>query len=274
MKKFKTLSRFMALSLGLVSTCLVGFYFHQEKVIFFPDPLPKDFQYQTEVHLIEKYLVLDDATRLNYIMLTPESHKGVLLYFHGNAGNIDRWLSTVAEISKNTGWAVAMIDYPGFGKNYAISLPKTEAPLREMAIKFYDEVRANFQKDLPLVVYGRSLGTGIASSLALDRKVDGLLLESPYISIAEMGVETYPFLTRSFARFHLDNEANLKALGVLPIIIFHGEKDTVIPFRHGQVLSQVSAHIRWVPVSEGTHSNLSSFSEYHLGLINFLNQIR
>lgn len=240
---------------------LVALYFNQEKLLFFPEKIPESYQFHFQQPFRESKLTLASGETVDYLIFNPNSKKGVILYFHGNAGSLRDWGYVANDIASKTGWSIWIMDYPGFGKNSG-SLPKTEKLLIEMGRAFRNAI-SHENKDLPFVIFGRSLGSGIATILASEKAPDGLILETPYRSIARLGHEIYPFLPEAFSRFDLNSEKTLpKVDSKTAILILHGTQDRVIPFAHGEILSTLKLQAQFVAFQGGDHNNLSSFPSY------------
>ncbi len=258
------------------------FYFTQERLLFFPEVLPSNFKFEFSGEFSEHNLQVGES-KINYLTFRGGSPKGVIIYFHGNAGSLQNWGFVAERLANVSGWEVVIVDYPGFGKSSG-PLPKTERPLLEVARAMKNEVLKS-SKQRPVVVFGRSLGSGIATALAKEWPVAGLILETPYRSLARLGHEIYPFLPEFFCRFDLDNERDLAALNQTPdstsnstsslnstpTLILHGHEDEVIPFAHGEFLSRSHGQIEFVAIQGGRHNDLAKFAEFESTILNFLN---
>ncbi len=114
---------------------------------------------------------------LNIVQFTTNSNKkGIVLYFHGNRQNIERYGKFAPAFTKN-GYEVWMMDYPGFGKTTG---KRTEQVMYDDAFLVY---KTAIKETLPqnIIIYGKSLGTGIAANLALKYKCQQLILDTPYL---------------------------------------------------------------------------------------------
>ena len=252
----------------LCLSAVAWFWFNQEKWIFFPDRLNQDFTFNFPTEFKEKILTLNSGENINYLTFNENSKKGMVLYFHGNAGSLKDWGFVGSELSKRTGWGVCIMDFPGFGKSKG-NLPKNHRVLVEMGRAFRDEILKN-NPERPLVVFGRSIGTGIAVALAADKNVTGIILETPYRSIAKLGREFYPFLPEAFSRFDLDNEKMMKSFESIPTLIIHGTNDSIIPYTHAKVLSDLNPAFELVTIEGGDHNNLREFPLYWPSVESFL----
>ena len=126
-----------------------------------------------------------------------------------------------------------LAEYRGYGGNPGT--PSEEG--------FYADGRAALDflaaREVPaarIVLYGESLGTGVAVQLALERRVGAVVLEAPFTSAVDVGADIYPFLpVRLLARDRFDSIAKIAAIGA-PLLVLHGEADKVVPVRFGRAL--------------------------------------
>ncbi len=243
-------------------------YFNQERLVFFPEKLPGNFRFDFPTPFLEANIQLRSGEKINYLVFNAESTQGTILYFHGNAGSLKDWGFVASDLVKHTGWAVCIMDFPGYGKSVG-QLPKSEKVLLEMGRALRSKLLQE-KPHLPMVLFGRSIGSGIATALAVEGRPIGLILESPYRSIAKLGKEIYPFLPEAFSRFDLDNEKALSTLNDLPVLIVHGSADDVIPINHSRVLSGLNAEINLVVIADAGHNNLAGFPGYWPSVQEFL----
>ncbi len=247
----------------------VGFYFFQEKFLFHPQTLPANYQYQFSTPFKEVNLQLDKQTNFNIIQFLPNNDtvaKGVVLYFHGNRENINRYQPFAINFTKN-GYEVWMCDYPTFGKSTG-SL--NETILYTEAEQLYLLARAKFGKD-SIVIYGKSLGTGIAANLASKQYCKRLILETPYYNIATLA-------HHFFWMYPVDNMLHYKILSnqyvqqtKAPITIFHGTDDGVVPYNNAvQFAANFKQGDELITIENGKHNNLNEFPLFHQKLDSLL----
>lgn len=173
LKLLKSIIRIFFLSYALF---LFFTYIFQARLIFLPSKIPKGFTYNFDSEFTEYNDTIEGNLINSVLFSTPES-KGLILYFHGNAGDMRSWGEVAQEITEKTHWNVWMIDFPGYGKSEGkIS---TAEDLYKVGTYFYQKSK-NENPEHKVVLYGRSIGSGIASHLASQNNVDGLILESPY----------------------------------------------------------------------------------------------
>ena len=235
----------------------VVLYFLQDTFLFHPVPLPADYTYHFAVPFQEVNVSINKKENLNFIKFFPKDSvkKGVVLYFHGNMENINRY-AKFADLFTNKGYEVWMPDYPGFGKSTG---KLTEEKLYEVASLTYRLANGNYSKD-NIVIYGKSLGTGIASQLAAVKDCRALILETPYYSIPDLFshyVSFYP--TRLLSKYKIPIYKYLPNVKI-HILIFHGTADEVIPYRCAVKLkSSLKPTDEFVSIQGGQHNNLNNF---------------
>jgi uncharacterized protein len=178
-----------------------------------------------------------------------------VLFFHGNAGNIAGRLGT-AEMMVRRGISTFHLDYRGYGRSRG---EPSEAGVRrdaEAALAWLAGVRGGEER---IVVHGRSLGGAVAAGLALNRNVAGVVLESTFTSLEEMGAEVYPFLPAFLFRRLRGRFDALGAVSRLrtPVLVVHGTADDLIPFRMGEALHERASEPKtFYPVAGAGHNDL------------------
>ncbi len=158
-----------------------------------------------------------------------------LLWFHGNAGNINRRLDNLKMLNDRVPVNVFIIDYRQYGKSEGkVSEKGTYLDAGAALAYLHSRKDVNNEK---IIFFGRSLGSAVAVELALKEKCCALILETPFTSIKEMGKELYPFLYigLNFLRTKYDSLSKIKGIKV-PILILHGDKDELVPIEHGRKL--------------------------------------
>jgi len=157
----------------------------------------------------------------------------VLLYCHGNAGNVSTRVSKAA-LFHRLGLSVLLFDYRGYGKSAGSPSEQGTYLDAEAAWRYINETK-RFPPD-KIVIYGESLGNGIALETALSHPPKALILDSAFTSIVDMGREVFPWLpVRLMVTMHYDNLAKIPRIRC-PVLVMHSREDRVVPFRMGQAL--------------------------------------
>jgi uncharacterized protein len=235
-------------------------YFFQTRLMFYPGKLAKDYKFRTVPLREEVFIKTEDGETINGLFFPGEDKSRIILYFHGNAGDLSGW-QFVAEDLLPSGVSVFIIDYRGYGKSTGSISEKGLYADADAAYQFLIE-KKKFKPD-SIVVYGRSIGSGVAVEIASRKKCGGLILESSYSSLATLANEKVPFFFPSFylrAKFNnLDKIMQVSA----PIAFLHGSHDTLIPPAHSQLLYEKFRGKKiFVLVEDGQHNDLHAFPAF------------
>ena len=181
-------------------------------------------------------LALRDGTKLAGWYLRPQSPTSsrppwpALLWFYGNGENIAS-IGPIVRDFQPPGAALLVVDYPGYGGSGGRA---TEASIYEAADAAYAAVARRPEVDRARIyVYGRSLGSAVASHVAARHAVAGLVLESPFTNALDIAREHYALFPRFIVRLRLDNLANLRQVRC-PVLVFHGTADRLAPLAMGR----------------------------------------
>lgn len=265
--QIKRLKRLLLVALGIYIMIGTSLYFLQEKLLFLPIKLTQDFNYEFTQSFEELFLYPEKDVKINAIHFKAPNSKGVVLYFHGNAGNLDRW-GKITENLVNWDFDVFVIDYRTYGKSIG---KLSEEALYNDAQYCYDYLKKSYEEK-NIIIYGRSLGTGIASYLAHKNNPKKVFLEAPYFSIADVARRRFPiFPVSMLLKYKLPTNQYLKEVNC-PIILIHGMADKVVPFKSGKKLVEMRLpNLNFVPIEEGGHNNLVEFEDYEKALNIWLN---
>lgn len=246
----------------------IALYFFQEKIIFQSKRLAKDYQFKFDQPFTEKNIACNATTSFNMVQFHAQtiSAKGVVIYFHGNKENINHYAKYAVNFTKN-GYDVLMPDYPTFGKSTGRI---SEEILYEESILVYNLAR---EKYLPqeIIIYGRSLGTGIAARLASIKDCKRLILETPYKNFPALlhhYLWMYPISWKQ--KYKIPTYQYLQNVKV-PVTIFHGTKDEIIPYKKTiELKSALKNGDEFISIEKGKHNNLNDFDLYHQKLDSLL----
>jgi alpha-beta hydrolase superfamily lysophospholipase len=229
----------------------------QEKLIFTPIKLVDTFEYKYSTNFVEKELEVEQGVFLNGLHFKVNNPKGLILYFHGNDGSLERWGAVYEDFVKH-GYDVLMYDYRGYGKSD--NEIKSQKELYQDAQLIYDAAKKLYEEQ-NIIVYGRSIGTGVASSLLEENNPKLLVLETPYYNMLHLIKShfRYPVGASLILRYRLANNKHIKNAEV-PVYLFHGTADETIPYSHTVKLSNIEgSEITLITIPEGEHSNLSEY---------------
>lgn len=255
-----------ALFIYLVVCALV--FFLQSRLIFLPTVESPEFVYKLATPHKEWSMETPNGGFINGLLITPQNSKGMVFYLHGNAGSIKRWRFMAEEIS-TYGYDVCILDYRGYGKSRG---KKKELWMHEDVKFCFDEISKSYEGK-PVIIYGRSLGSGFATRLAAYRKVDGLILETPFYSLLDVASSYFPFLpVKLLLRFRFRSDNHIKRVKY-PCIIFHGTRDRVVPYSSAlKIYAKVSdqENFKMITLQGARHNNLNAYPLFRDELKNFL----
>ena len=175
-----------------------------------------------------------DGTKLHGWYLPGEAGKPMVIFCHGNAGNISHRVDNL-RLLRELGLGVFIFDYRGYGQSEGQASEEGTYSDMRGAIDWLKE--RGWATD-QLIYFGRSVGAGVALQLAVEQPPAGVVLESPFTSIRAMGRHHYPLLWQLAgwaldARY--DNHAKIGQLKA-PLLVFHGDRDNIVPHRMGKEL--------------------------------------
>ncbi len=233
-------------------------YFFQEKLIFQPTKLPQDYQYTFSEPFTEFSLEAKDGAVLNAIHFKREDPKGVILYFHGNAGDLARW-GEIATFFTKKGYDVVLMDYRTYGKSTG---KLGEDKLFADAQLFYDYVLKRYPEK-EILVYGRSLGATFATHVASNNSPAKLVLETPFYNLYAAAKHRFAFLPlKLLLRYRFESNKYIQNVKC-PLVIYHGTEDSVVPYESGKQLFEMApTPKKFITVPHGKHNNLGTFPEY------------
>lgn len=243
-------------------------YFLQEKLLFKPEKLPKDFQFYYENQTVEEHnLETRDGAVINGLLFRVLKPKGVVFYLKGNSKSIKGWGKFAVDFTRH-GYSVLMVDYRGFGKSTG---KRSQKAIKNDLQYVYNKMRERIEEK-KIIIYGRSLGSGFATKLASVNNPKMLILDAPYYSLTKVTARYAPFMPLSIVmRYPLPTYKWIKYVQC-PIHIIHGTNDKLIPFKTSVKLSKIKPKItRLYTVLGGGHKNLNNFESYHKMLGEILN---
>jgi pimeloyl-ACP methyl ester carboxylesterase len=248
----------------------IALYFLQDALLFHPVRLKADHQFDFTSPHKEIIVAIGPKDTLNVVDFssTDTVKRGVVLYFHGNKRNISWYEKYIPYFTKH-GYQVLMIDYPGFGKSKG---RLSEKKLYEWALQVYKIAHQRFSAD-SIIIYGKSMGTGIATQLASIRSCKRLLLETPYYDFPSI-VSHYLFMYPVRLMLHYDFPTHDYIQNVTsPITIFQGTNDLVVPYKNAKRLKALLKPTdEFISIKGGSHNDLYKYPEVVRKLDSLLNQ--
>lgn len=239
----------------------------QKQFIFFPEKLQADYKFIFKSEFKELWFNVGKDVILNALLFEAENSKGTVIYYHGNAGSLRMW-GNVAENFVRLNFNFLIYDYRGYGKSGG---EIDEEKFYSDAVFIFDKI--NKEKNERVILYGRSLGSGVAAYVASVREPELLILEAPYYSMKDVATKLYPFLPVSlllkynFPTYKYIDDVKSK------IVIFHGTDDEVIYPGSSEKLRKHLKPGDEVYFIDGAHHNdLEYYEEYKIKLKNILNE--
>ncbi len=247
---------------------VAGLYFLQRQIMYVPNTakLPSP----SKSYIEEIYLKTSDNLSLKSWYIAPNTDLDkVIVFFHGNAGNIENRLFK-AEFFKKYGTGTLLVEYRGYGGN--AGSPSEEG--------FYKDGRAAIEfllnkKKIPLnriILYGESIGSGTAVQMATEFSVSGLILEGAFTSAANIAKATYPIVpVNLLLKDRYDNDKKISKINDMPILLLHGKKDNVIPYFHSEILFELAKEPKKILlIDNGGHSDLYNYSKVLQAMVAFI----
>lgn len=199
------------------------------------------------------HFTASDGIKLNgwFFPANTNSHRANLavLICHGNGGNISHRLG-FCEAMLETGVNVFIFDYRGYGRSSG--RPSEEGTYRDAVAAYHWLRQKGFTN---IVAYGESLGGGVAGELALWESLAGLVLQSTFTSVPDVGAELFPWLpVRWINTIKYDTHGKIPRLKI-PVLVMHSRSDTMIPFAHGEKLFAVANEPKMFWELKGDHND-------------------
>lgn len=225
-------ARVLAIISAIYLSVIAVYYVDQRNYLFHPSTvrvLPSSLGLED---VAEMQLRTPDGETLIAWYALPARGFPTIFYLHGNAGALAHRAGRV-KLFRSQGYGLFMLAYRGFSGS--TGTPSEEKIVAD-ALMAYDRLASFTPAESDIVVYGESLGTGVAVQVAAKRKPAGLVLESPFPSAADVGAYLYPFLP-----VHWLLKDRFESIGYIhdvtaPLLILHGERDRIVPAYMGRKL--------------------------------------
>jgi hypothetical protein len=250
---------------AIYAALLAFLWFRQESLMFYPVPLPANYPLGREPDIHERTVEVNGAS-LSVLQLKLPDPKGVVFFLHGNAGNLAGWFSNT-DFYRQANFDLVMLDYRGYGKStgHITSARQLHEDVRAVWKTYAQQYRGK-----RVVLYGRSLGTGLAADLGAEWSRSGAaphltVLVSPYSSIRELTTEFYPWVPGALVRYPLETTRHLPDIAG-PVLLVHGQRDALIGVHHSERLKQAAPAARLLLVPGAGHNDVHEFPVYRQAL--------
>jgi fermentation-respiration switch protein FrsA (DUF1100 family) len=226
-------------------------YAAQRSLMYFPDPQRVPPRQAGLPQASEVALVSDDGTRLIAWHVPPRGARPVIIYLHGNGGALRHRVPRFAALIEG-GYGLLALSYRGYGGS---SGSPSERGLIADAKTAYDFVVAR-HAGTP-VLWGESLGSGVAVALAAELAVTALVLEAPFTSTADLAFASYPFIpVRLLMKDQFRSDERIGQVKA-PLLVLHGARDRVVPISYGERLFALAPEPKkFIGFPAGEHEDL------------------
>jgi fermentation-respiration switch protein FrsA (DUF1100 family) len=244
-------------------------YLQQAAMTFFPDRLLSATPASWGLAYEDVFLTAEDGVKLHGWYIPRQGSDRVLLFLHGNAGNISHRGESIA-VFHRLGLNVLIFDYRGYGQSQG---EPSERGLYQDAAAAWDyliETRDFAGEDI--ILFGRSLGGAVAAKLASEVQAGGVILESTFSSARDVAGSLFPILSRLVVlRYRFDTAGYLKGVAS-PLLVLHSAEDDIIPFYLGEKVYQAGSEPKVFVKMQGDHNGgfLQSQPHYEQELGRFI----
>ena len=227
-------------------------------MVYFPDRAITATPAEVGLDYSDVYLTTGDGVRIHGWHVPGES-RTTLLWLHGNAGNISNRVDNIAVLNRLTGLSVLIVDYRGYGLSEG-SPSENGLYLDAEAAFQYLTMEIGLDPVEDIVLFGRSLGVGVAAEMATRHAVRCVILESGFTSVMGMARATYPALLVHALTPLIDARYDtLSKISLLnsPVMVVHGEQDDIVPFAMARELFEAASEPRRLHAVPGaSHNNV------------------
>ena len=255
-----------------VYVAFAGYLFvSQSRYVYYPERILSTDPGSIGLSLESVQLETADGVKLSAWYIPNESATDVILFCHGNAGNISHRLDSI-RIFNRMGLSVLIFDYRGYGQSEGS--PSEIGTYQDAEAAWQYLIQEQQVKPDRIIVFGQSLGGAVAAWLAQRHTPGALILESTFTSVPDIAAKLYPYLpVRLLLRFKYDTAAYLEGVNC-PVLIVHSPDDEMMPFRHGQRLFETAKEPKEFLKISGSHNEgfITSGKRYEEGLNAFISE--
>lgn len=244
---------------SLFVTIFVVLYFIQERFIFLAGKkLDRNYRYNFSNKFEEVFIKTDGDNEINALHFKLSKPKGVVLFCHGNKGNLKKWGNRVSYFL-DYNYEVLVFDYRNYGKSTG---KFHEESMYTDAILVYNYLKKHFKEE-SIVVYGFSLGGTFATRIASKNKPKELVLEAPFFNFKKAAQYVSKFAPTFLLKYQFRTDKDIPKV-TAPITVFHGKKDSTTSYKGSRKLLDLNASKKnsYIKIDKGTHHNIKEFAVY------------
>ncbi len=244
-------------------------YLFQERYVYFPSEAVAETPAAVGLGYDDVRFQSDDGMLLRGWFVPAAGARFTLLFCHGNGGNISHRLDSL-RIFHRLGLSVFIFDYRGYGQS--TGKPSEQGTYRDAEAAWRYLVKNRGIPAPHIIDFGRSLGAGVATWLAMEHPPRALILESAFTSVPDMGAALYPFLpVRALSRIRYNTLRRIASVH-RPLLVIHSRDDEIVPFAHGRRIFEAANQPKTFLEIHGSHNNgfLASIDDYSQGLADFV----
>jgi len=233
-----------------------GLFLFQRRLLYRPGKMRPALADLATLGVREIELTTEDGLSLYSWYLPPRPRRPVIAHFHGNGGHVGYRGETLRRFARE-GYGVLLAEYRGYAGNPGWPSEPGLFADGEAALDFLAGEGIGSDS---IVLWGESLGSGVAVYLAANRKIAGLILEAPFTSVAAAAQRHYPFVPAArLVRDRFDSLSRISRV-TAPLLVLHGERDMIVPVCHGRALLDAATGPKegWFSPEAG-HLNLAQF---------------
>lgn len=235
-------------------------FLQQKKFIFFPTKA----QHASLPGATEFTFNNGDVTLHGWLYQEKYAKDRLIIYYGGNAEDI---FYAHEQFSKYGDTAALLVNYRGYGKSTGTP---GEKEFFSDALAIFDEIQKRYSPHT-LFLMGRSLGSGVASYVAAQRKVSGIILITPFDSIASIAQRQYPFLPTGKLLRHPFHSTQYAPHFTAPVLVIYGGRDTIVlPEQTEKLLEYIPGKPEVLFIAEAEHNNIELFDEFDLAILKFI----
>lgn len=227
-------------------------FLFQNKLLFMPSSAIFQTPQSAGLTAEDLWITTEDGIRIHGWYFPNESAELVVIVSHGNAGNISGRIG-IAETLLNSGAAVVMYDYRGYGQSEG--RPTESGLYKDVEAVVHHLKTEKEYMETDMVMYGRSLGGAVAAYAASKFELRGLVLDSAFQNLRAMIRDVYPFVPAALARYQFPTDQYLMQLEGLPIMIMHSPDDEIISYKQGLALYEMIHQPKMFVELKGGHND-------------------